>query len=628
MANNYRSRRSYQIGQKLVVAIMETLERRNLFSGVSFATPVDFTVGGVPYAIVASSSIYTANGNGTVSILASNFDGTFEPAQTIADGLPDGIGSSQDLLVDSAGILVTNQAADGEVSFLPANPKLVGYESPTQIMANNGSGIVGMLMITRTNGTADLVIANDDGSVSILQSNSDGTFKSPTVLSVGGNITSITTNDIDEPGDIVLADGGHALLLAANGDGTYKAPQVIALAGTDVQSVDAYSRFGLIVNNEDGSVNLLQSESGGAFIGTPIAGASSSLPDVVTGNFTGVNPNSLAVLPAGAMASVLARTPADTFLMTATDLNAPSDLSTVTPITDSDGETDLVFDENDSQTVALLSNSTLASPTIISLGHSSFTTGTSGSASIFTDGNPKPAFTETGALPTGVRFSAGLFGLQLSGTPAPGTGGVYDIAIKAKNGVLPTAKEIFTLTVDAAPAITSPAAVTFTAGISGKFRISTSGFPIAALSVVGSLPSGLLFHDDGNGTAKITGTPAVGTGGLYTVMIKAINGTKPTARQELTLTIDQAAAFTSPAHATIAAGSNGSFIIAASGFPTPAFAELGALPTGITFHDNGNGAAILSGLPPDGAIGIYSLSLLAFNGVVPAATDVLKLTVD
>ena len=63
-----------------------------------------------------------------------------------------------------------------------------------------------------------------------------------------------------------------------------------------------------------------------------------------------------------------------------------------------------------------------------------------------------------------------------------------------------------------------------------------------------------------------------------------------------------------------------------TGSPTPTVSESGALPGGVTFTNNGNGTATLSGTPT--AAGTYPLTLTAANGVLPNATQSFTLTVN
>ena len=67
--------------------------------------------------------------------------------------------------------------------------------------------------------------------------------------------------------------------------------------------------------------------------------------------------------------------------------------------------------------------------------------------------------------------------------------------------------------------------------------------------------------------------------------------------------MNAAPAITSAASTSFIEGTAGSFTITATGRPTPALSETGALPSGVTFVDNGDGTATLSGTPADGHLG-------------------------
>ena len=157
-------------------------------------------------------------------------------------------------------------------------------------------------------------------------------------------------------------------------------------------------------------------------------------------------------------------------------------------------------------------------------------------------------------------------------------------------------------TVDQAPAITSPAATAFAVGIASTFTVTTTGYPVSALSETGALPSGVNFVDNGDGTATLAGTPDVGTEGTYPLTIAAANGVIPDATQNFTLTVaaPQAPAITSADNTTFAAGTLGAFIVTTTGVPTPALSETGSLPSGVTFVDNVDGTATLAGTPGAG----------------------------
>ncbi len=246
-----------------------------------------------------------------------------------------------------------------------------------------------------------------------------------------------------------------------------------------------------------------------------------------------------------------------------------------------------------------------------------------------TSGYPTTALSESGVLPTGMSFVDNGNGTgTLSGTPAAGTSGTYPVTFGATNGVSPDATQSFTLTVDVAPAFTSGAATTFTTGSSGAFTVSTSANPTAAVSETGTLPSGVSFSDNGDGTATLAGTPAAGTGGSYPFTITAANGVIPNATQAFTLTVDQAPAVTSSPATTFVEGAAGSFTVRTSGNPDAALSETGALPSGVGFTDNGDGTATLSGTPGAATRGTYPITVMATNGVSPDASQSFSLTVD
>ena len=179
-----------------------------------------------------------------------------------------------------------------------------------------------------------------------------------------------------------------------------------------------------------------------------------------------------------------------------------------------------------------------------------------------------------------------------------------------------------------APGITSPNHTTFTVGSAGSFTVTSCGWPKPSLSESGALPSGVSFVDNGNGTATLSGTPPVGSGGTYLFTITASNGASPNATQQFTLTVDQAPAIGSANQTTFTVGGLGSFAVDGSGFPTPSLSESGALPSGVTFTDNGDGTASLTGTPAAGTSGTYPLTITASNPVGSAATQLFTLTVN
>jgi hypothetical protein len=253
-------------------------------------------------------------------------------------------------------------------------------------------------------------------------------------------------------------------------------------------------------------------------------------------------------------------------------------------------------------------------PAITSANNTTFTVSTPGSFSVTGSGFPSPTFSESGNLPSGVTLSsAGV----LSGTPSAGAGGTYSFTITASNGVSPSTTQNFTLTVDQASAITSASSTTFTVGTAGSFAVTASGFPSPTLSETGALPSGVTLSSAG----ILSGTPAAGAGGIYSIAITASNGIGSNATQNFTLTVDQAPAITSASSTTFTAGTAGSFSVTGTGFPSPTFSETGALPSGVIFSSTG----VLSGTPT--GVGSFLITIAASNGVSPNSTQNFTLTV-
>jgi len=269
-------------------------------------------------------------------------------------------------------------------------------------------------------------------------------------------------------------------------------------------------------------------------------------------------------------------------------------------------------------------------PAFTSTNATTFTVGAAGTFGVATAGVPFPALTiSSGTLPSGVTFTNNLNGTgTLAGVPAPGTGAIYPLTISASNGVGAPVLQSFTLTVDQAPTITSGSSTTFTEGVPGSFTLTSTGFPISALSESPTPPAGLNFFDNGDGTATLSGTPADGTQGSYVITLTAANGVGTNATQNFTLTINQGLAITSGSGTTFTEQMPGSFLVTTMGFPVASLSETGPLPTGVTFTDNHDGTASLAGTPAVGASNIYPITITANNGVGAPTTQAFTLTVN
>jgi hypothetical protein len=262
-------------------------------------------------------------------------------------------------------------------------------------------------------------------------------------------------------------------------------------------------------------------------------------------------------------------------------------------------------------------------PAITSANNTMFTAGVANSFTVTTTGYPTAGLSETGPLPGGVTFSDNGNGTgTLSGTPT--ASGPFSISFKAQNGVGSPATQTFALTVNQAPAITSANNATFTIGMPGSFTVTTAGYPVSSIVVNGSVPNGLNFVDNGDGTGTLAGTPKVFVGGPVSISFTASNGIGSGTTQAFTVILNQTPAFTSANNATFPYEAPNSFTVTTAGYPAASLAVKGALPAGVTFVDNHNGTGTLAGKPSAG--GTFAVVFSATN-VVGTATQNFSLNV-
>ena len=88
------------------------------------------------------------------------------------------------------------------------------------------------------------------------------------------------------------------------------------------------------------------------------------------------------------------------------------------------------------------------------------------------------------------------------------------------------------------PNITSADHETFVVGQPDTFTVTTTGIPTPTITLSGTLPAGVTFTAAEDHTAILSGTPAVGSVGMYALILTASNGAAPDATQALTLTVN------------------------------------------------------------------------------------------
>ena len=168
-----------------------------------------------------------------------------------------------------------------------------------------------------------------------------------------------------------------------------------------------------------------------------------------------------------------------------------------------------------------------------------FTVGQPAGFAISTSG-PKAALTETGSVPAGLSFHPTRRGAMLTGRPASGTGGVYDIALAARDhGRL--AAQLLTVTILQAPEFTAHPSISATAGVFTRTSFAVTAYPAGTISESGALPAGLHFQALANGTAVISGTPQVGGMSQSSSITLTAQNTAGTVKETISVTVAQPA---------------------------------------------------------------------------------------
>jgi hypothetical protein len=320
----------------------------------TFGPQQTFAVGPKPAAVAVADlngdgrfDIVTANaGNDTVSVLLGNGDGSFGPQRTYTVGANPNSVVLADLTGDGIFDIVTTNYGDNTVSVLLGNGDGSFQDSPDYLKEHTfdvgGLGQAGgALAVADLNGDGkpDIVTANyNDGTVSILLGNGDGTFGQQQTVAVGsspdtvvaadltgnGKVDLVTANegdntvsvllnttsrgattptftqrtfavgsspfgvavaDFNSDGkpDLVVANKGDSTVsvLPGNGDGTFGQQQTFAV-GSQPVAVAAADLNGdgkpdmLVVNEGDSTVSVLLGNGDGTFLPTsPVNGVAS-----------------------------------------------------------------------------------------------------------------------------------------------------------------------------------------------------------------------------------------------------------------------------------------------------------------------------------------------------------------
>jgi hypothetical protein len=267
-----------------------------------------------------------------------------------------------------------------------------------------------------------------------------------------------------------------------------------------------------------------------------------------------------------------------------------------------------------------------STPTFGSANHATFIAGSAGSFTVVTISSAMAAVSEVGKLPSGLTFTdKGNGTATISGTPASGTNGTYHLALLAFNGK--SGSQTFTLTVSPSPPATQPTSAqapaivaqpidrTVTAGVTATFMASASALPDARVQWQVSTNGGTTFKNIAGATSAALNVAASVADNGYRYRAVFTNSLGSATSDAAIMTVVKALAITSLNHATFKTGTTSSFTTTTSASPVAALSLIGGLPTGLTFTDNGNGTATISGTPDALTAGTYTLIFVADNDI-------------
>lgn len=160
----------------------------------------------------------------------------------------------------------------------------------------------------------------------------------------------------------------------------------------------------------------------------------------------------------------------------------------------------------------------------------------------------------------------------------------------------------------------------------GSFSIpiTTADACPAPTLTASSLPAGLTFTDNGNGSAVLTSPGPIGDGGVYQFTLVSDNGIAAPDDQTFTLTLDQTpmVTFPVPGPVDVADGqAMAPFYFSSTGYPAPTVKVTG-LPTGLGVVDTPNGTAIEGTPSMKDAPGTDSVTFTAKNKAGTSSFDV------
>jgi hypothetical protein len=209
----------------------------------SFMASGDLNGDGIADAVAVNTSSFACPAPGSsVNVYLSKGDGTFAPTANYPTGNSPVAAVTGDFTGKGRLDLAVANSCDNTVSVLLNNGNGT-YQAKTDFPTGNTPSWIAVGDFN-SDGILDLAVANNsDNTVSILLGNGDGTFQTNVDFATGAAPSSVLAVDLNGDGklDLVTTDGasgqnlgqnGTISVLLGNGDGTFQAFTPVSLGGT------------------------------------------------------------------------------------------------------------------------------------------------------------------------------------------------------------------------------------------------------------------------------------------------------------------------------------------------------------------------------------------------------------
>jgi hypothetical protein len=264
--------------------------------GPGYLAAHTFAVGSQPHSVAVADvtgdgipDIVTANyGDGTISVLPGNGDGTFAKQQVMSVGSGPPSGANSGTGSEPASVVAADLRGDGHEDLVVANY----YDNTVSVLLGDGHGGFGpqqvysvgnspnFVAVTVLSGDShpDIVTANElDSTVSVLPGDGTGAFGQQQLYNVGTGPIALTLGDVTGDGgtDIITANYNDDTLsiLPANHSGGFLPQQTISLAAkprsVTVADLSGDGKSDLIVADYGAGCVSVSDGNGGGTFGTP-----------------------------------------------------------------------------------------------------------------------------------------------------------------------------------------------------------------------------------------------------------------------------------------------------------------------------------------------------------------------